>query len=244
MSDAIRRQFHAQLAEVKSEIVHLGALAMETIPRATAALLNGDLKAAQSLIDDDDIIDVKSIAIEDECMRLFALQQPMAGDLRSLMTAIKLNWDIERSADLSVNIGKAVRRIYGVELPPSVRGVVEQMSAEAHRLTRLAIDAYMDLDLSIAAALDDMDDRLDSLQADLMRTIFDAHETHGLGLQPAVQLALIGRYYERIGDHAVNIGERTQYLVTGWLPEHTGAARADARARHAADAQDDGATWS
>ena len=244
MSDESRRQFHAQLAEVKSEIVHLGALAIETIPRATAALLNGDLKAAQSLIDDDDIIDVKSIAIEEECMRLFALQQPIARDLRSLMTAIKLNWDIERSADLSVNIGKAVRRIYGVELPPGVRGVVEQMSEEAYRLTRLAIDAYMDLDVSIAAALDDMDDRLDSLQVDLMRTIFDAHETHGLALQPAVQLALIGRYYERIGDHAVNIGERTQYLVTGWLPEHTGAARADARAREAADARADGATWS
>ena len=140
MSDAIRRQFHAQLAEVKSEIVHLGALAMETIPRATAALLNGDLKAAQSLIDDDDIIDVKSIAIEDECMRLFALQQPMAGDLRSLMTAIKLNWDIERSADLSVNIGKAVRRIYGVELPPSVRGVVERNTLRYY----LAIDAFLE----------------------------------------------------------------------------------------------------
>jgi phosphate transport system protein len=244
MSDESRRQFHTQLAAVKAEIVHLGALAIETIPRATAALLNGDLKAAQALIDADDVIDVKSLEIEEECMRLFALQQPMARDLRALMTAIKLNWDIERSADLAVNIGKAVRRIYGVELPPAVRGVIEQMSEEAYRLTRLAIDAYMDLDVSIAAALDDMDDRLDSLQVDHMRTIFDAHETHGLPLQPAVQLALIGRYYERIGDHAVNIGERTQYLVTGWLPEHTGAARADARARGVTSGGADESTWS
>ena len=228
MPDETRRQFHDDLDALKSQIVHLGALAIETIPRATTALLNGDLAFAQALIDADDIIDLKSIEIEEECMRLLALQQPMARDLRALMTAVKLNWDIERSADLAVNICKAVRRIYGVALPHTVRGVVEQMSEEAYRLTRLAVDSYMDLDVSIAAALDDMDDRLDTLQVDLMRCIFDAHEREGLELQPAVQLALIGRYYERIGDHAVNMGERVQYLVTGWLPEHTGAARARA----------------
>jgi phosphate transport system protein len=240
MTEATRKQFHIDLDQLKADIVHLGALAIETIPQATAALLAGDLTAAQQLIDADDVIDVKSIAIEEESLRLMALQQPMARDLRALMTAVKLNWDIERSADLAVNICKAVRRIYGVELPHAVRGVLEQMSEEAFRLTRLALDSYLDLDVSIAAALDDMDDRLDSLQVDLMRTIFDAHEQHGLELQPAVQLALVGRYYERIGDHAVNMGERIQYLVTGWLPEHTGAARATARAAEAGD----GPQWS
>ncbi len=235
MSDQSRRHFHDDLDGLKSQIVHLGALAIETIPRATTALLNNDLGFAQALIDADDIIDLKSIEIEEECMRLLALQQPMARDLRALMTAVKLNWDIERSADLSVNICKTVRRIYGVALPHTVRGVVEQMSEEAYRLTRLAVDSYMDLDVSIAAALDDMDDRLDALQVDLMRCIFDAHENEGLELQSAVQLALIGRYYERIGDHAVNMGERVQYLVTGWLPEHTGAARARANSATSSD---------
>lgn len=225
MSDEIRKQFHLALDLVKADVVHLGALAIETVPRATAALLSGDLTAAQVVIDNDDVIDTKSISIEEECLRLLALQQPIARDLRAVMTAIKLNWDLERSADLAVNICKAIRRIYGVDLPPSVRGVIEQMSEEAFRLTRLAVDSYMDVDVSLAAALDDMDDRLDSLQVELMRVIFEAHDTQGLQLQTAVQLALIGRYYERIGDHAVNMGERVQYLVTGWLPEHTGAAR-------------------
>jgi phosphate transport system protein len=229
MTEEIRKQFHTQLEDVKAEIVHLGALTIESIPQATAALLAGDLKSAQRIIDADDIIDAKSIDIEEECMRLLALQQPMARDLRALMAAVKLNWDIERAADLAVNICKTIRRIYGIELPATVRGVIEQMSEEAYRLTRLAVDAYMDLDLSIAAALDDMDDRLDALQIELMSAIFEAHENHDLKLQTAVQLALIGRYYERIGDHAVNMGERVQYMVTGWLPEHTGAARARAR---------------
>ncbi len=80
----------------------------------------------------------------------------------------------------------------------------------------------------LAAALDDLDDRLDELHRTTSQAIFERDED--LELQPAVQLALIGRYYERIGDHAVNIGERVRYMVTGWLPEHTGAARPDARA--------------
>ena len=92
-----------------------------------------------------------------------------------------------------------------------------------------AIDAYVERDASLGAAIDDMDDTLDQLHRDYIEAIFQSHATHDLGLQAAVQLALIGRYYERIGDHAVNIGQRVQYMVTGWMPEHSGAARLKAR---------------
>ena len=235
MPDEARRSFHQQLDEVKTDIVRLAAMTTETIPRATQALLDSDLSAAQQIIDDDDIIDQQSIEVEEACLRLLALQQPMASDLRAVMTAIKLNWDLERSADLAVNICKTVRRIYGVTLTPQVRGIIEQMSEEAYRLMRLSVDAYMDANLALAAALDDMDDRLDALQADFVKAIFDAHEREQMPLGSAVQLALVGRYYERIGDHAVNIGERVQYMVSGWLPEHTGAARAEAKTRSEPD---------
>ena len=83
------------------------------------------------------------------------------------------------------------------------------------------------------SALDDMDNRLDDLQRDFVEGIFETHHASGLELRSAVQLAMIGRYYERIGDHAVNMGERVGYMVTGWLPEHTGAARMDLRRRQA-----------
>jgi len=238
MPDEARRSFHHQLDEIKTDIVRLAAMTTETIPRATQALLASDLSAAQQIIDDDDIIDQQSIEVEEACLRLLALQQPMASDLRAVMTAIKLNWDLERSADLAVNICKTVRRIYGVTLTPQVRGIIEQMSEEAYRLMRLSVDAYMDANLALAAALDDMDDRLDALQADFVKAIFDAHERDKMPLASAVQLALIGRYYERIGDHAVNIGERVQYMVSGWLPEHTGAARAEAKSRRDPDLPD------
>lgn len=233
MVEDSRKSFHHQLDDVKAQIVQLAALVTESIPRATQALLDMDLQAAQRVIDHDDVLDQKSTEIEEACLRLLALQQPMAGDLRALMTAIKLNWELERSGDLSVNITKTVRRIYGSTIDPRVRGLIEQMSEQAHILTRRALDAYATGDAALAAALDDMDDALDALQADYIQAIMRANEENKMPLNIAVQLALIGRYYERIGDHAVNIGERTQYMVTGWLPEHTGAARAEARARRA-----------
>jgi phosphate transport system protein len=231
MADESRKNFHHKLDELKADIVQLAAMVTESIPRATQALLDMDLQAAQRIIDHDDVIDHKSLAIEEQCLRLLALQQPMASDLRALMTAVKLNWEFERSGDLTVNICKTIRRIYGATFEPRLRGLIEQMSEQAYILTKRAVDAYALGDAALAAALDDMDDALDALQAEYVHTIIEVHDAQKLQLQTAVQLALIGRYYERIGDHAVNIGERTRYMVTGWLPEHTGAMRAEAKAR-------------
>ncbi|MBA3281416.1 MAG: phosphate uptake regulator PhoU [Acidimicrobiia bacterium] len=137
--------------------------------------------------------------------------------------------EIERSGDLVVNIAKGSRRIFGTELPSRLRGLIDQMGEEATRLFRLSIDSYIDGDAGVAAALDDLDDRLDAIHREYIQEIFLVHNGGELNVQAAVQLALIGRYYERIGDHAVNIGERVRYMVTGWLPEHTGAARNAAR---------------
>jgi phosphate transport system protein len=145
----------------------------------------------------------------------------MATDLRSLITAIRMVAEIERSADLAVNITKAARRMYGVELNPKLRGLIERLGEKSSQLFRLAIDAYVDRDAALAAALDDMDDAVDALHRDYISAIFETHGSGFTGLQPAVQLALVGRYYERIGDHAVNIGERVRYMVTGSLPDHT-----------------------
>jgi len=231
VTEESRKSVHHSLDDVRAEIVQLAALVTESIPQATRALLDMDLQAAQRVIDHDDVLDRKSAEIEEHCLRLLALQQPAAGDLRALMTAMKLNWELERSGDLSVNICKTVRRIFGSTIEPRIRGLIEQMSEHAHMLTRRAIDAYATGDAALAAALDDMDDALDTLQNDFIQAILRANENDRLPLNIAVQLALVGRYYERIGDHAVDIGQRTQYMVTGWLPEHIGAARAEAKAR-------------
>jgi phosphate transport system protein len=221
----IRKGFHHDLDMVRDDIVRLAGMTTEALGKATQVLLDGDLTLADEVVQHDDVLDVLAIEIEERCYQLLALQQPMATDLRSLITAIRMVAEIERSADLAVNITKAARRMYGVELTPKLRGLVERLGEKSAKLFRLAIDAYVDRDASLAAALDDMDDAVDSLHRDYIAAIFETHETGITDLQPAVQLALVGRYYERIADHAVNIGERVRYMVTGWMPEHTGAAR-------------------
>lgn len=220
-----RKSFHQTLDEIRTEMVHMAALVTEGIPRATETVLSGDLADAQRIIEGDDPLDAKAVELEELCYQQLALQQPMAGDLRGIVTAIRMISEIERSGDLVVNVAKGARRLFGTELPARLRGLIEQMGEEATRLFRLAIDAYVDEDAGMAAALDDLDDRLDAIHRDYVQEIFLANNAGEIQVQAAVQLALIGRYYERIGDHAVNIGERVRYMVTGWLPEHTGAAR-------------------
>jgi phosphate transport system protein len=225
-----RRSFHHQLDAIAEDIVRLCAMVGEFIGRGTEVLLTLDLKAAQALIEDDDEVDALTIDIEERCYQMLALQQPMAGDLRAIVTALRITSEIERSGDLMVNVAKGARRIYGMDAEPRLRGLVQRMSDEALRLLHIAVDAYVEKDDAKAAALDDMDDRLDAIHTEYIAQVLEACRAGNVDVQTAVQLALIGRYYERIGDHAVNMGERVRYMVTGWLPEHVGAARAAQRA--------------
>lgn len=225
MTQSPRVEYHEQLNDLRLQVLRLGEATIETIGRGTAAFLERDLGAAQELIDGDDVIDVLSLDIEEHCYQLLALQSPMAHDLRMIVCSLKLVSELERSADLMVNTCKAARRVYDVTIDPKLRGLIGDMSAEAMSITRQALGAFMNEDAALASALDDIDDRLDELQVHFIEEIFVAHHEERLAVRSAVQLAMIGRYYERIGDHAVNIGERVTYMVTGWLPEHTGAAR-------------------
>jgi phosphate transport system protein len=219
-----RSTFHQQLDDVQRDLIRAAARVTESIKRGTEALLTGDLAEAQAIIDGDQEINDLTLDIEERCFTMLARQQPMAGDMRALVTAIRLTSEIERSGDLMVNVAKAIRRLYGSEVPPTLRGLLQEMADEAVRLYGWAMDAYQERDAHLAGAIDDMDDRLDELHKEYIQAILQLHpDVHDV--QVAVQLALVGRYYERIGDHAVNIGERVQYMVTGWLPEHAGAAQ-------------------
>jgi phosphate transport system protein len=221
----LRTAYHQEIEDVRSKLVRLAGSVIEAIPRATSILLESDLEGANYLIASDDEIDARSLDLEEEIYRLMALQAPVAVDLRVLVSAVKILGEIERSADLAVNICKAARRLYGHALDPRLRGLITKMAEQAQALFTAAIDAYVDNDAAKAAAIDDMDSLLDALQGEFIQVIFESHAAARIDLQVAVQLAVVARFYERIGDHAVNIGERVNYTVTGWLPEHDGAAR-------------------
>ncbi len=139
----------------------------------------------------------------------------MAGDLRTLVTIIRVIHELERVGDLMVNVAKAARRLYPYHLDPKMRGLIQRMREQAVAQLRIAVEAFAERDPARAAALVDMDDVMDDLQKDLFRTIFASEVQDEDILQRAVQLALVGRYFERIADHAVNFGERVAFMVTG-----------------------------
>jgi phosphate transport system protein len=221
----LRKGFHQDLDTAREDLVHLAASVTELIPRATAVLLDGDLEGADYLIRGDDEIDARSLDLEELCYRIIALQAPVATDLRQVVALLRMVADIERSGDLATNICKAARRIYGHVLDPKLRGIISSMGGQAEKLYNEAIDAFVTNDAAKAAAIDDMDSYLDSLQKQFVQAIFESHAAGRIDLQVAVQLAMVARFYERIGDHAVNIGERVRFIITGWMPEHKGAER-------------------
>lgn len=223
--EELRKGFHHKLDELRDDTARLAAMAIEAIPRATEVLLSGDLDGANALINRDDEIDALAIEIEEQCYQQIALQAPVASDLRQLVSMVKIVADIERSADLTVNICKAARRIYGHELDPRLRGLIAKMGEQAQQLFSAALESFQEGNESKAAALDDMDTYLDSLQRQFIQAILEVHAQGNLDLQVAIQLAVVARFYERIGDHSVNIGEKVRFVVSGWLPELKGAQR-------------------
>ena len=213
--DEIRHTYRGQLDDLRVDVVRLGLMVTDAVAAATDAFLEADLAGAERVIHADLAIDELTHSLEDRCYTTLARQQPMASDLRMVVSVLRNIHELERSGDLMVNVAKATRRLYPVELPDPIRRIVEQMGHQAVIQLRLAIECFAESDCARATALEDMDDVMDDLQRELFRTMFALGRADEAGLQQMVQVALIGRFYERTADHAVNIGERVNYMVTG-----------------------------
>jgi phosphate transport system protein len=210
-----RKVFHEELEEVNGDVVRLAALATEAIQAGSAALLDFDLAGADKVIADDKMIDDLAHAIEERVYLLLARQQPMASDLRALVSILRVIHELERVGDLMRNVAKATRRLYPSELEPKLRGIIARMRDQATAQMRVATDAFADRDVHRAAALHDMDDVMDDLQKELFRYILGSSDHDEATVQRAVQTALVGRHFERIADHTVNLGDRVCFMVTG-----------------------------
>lgn len=234
MSDT-RAEFHQELERLQGETVRMAAMVTEGVSRVTEALLRLDVAAADQIIAADDDLDLVAVETEEAMIQVVALQAPVASDLRQLLVELRMVQEIERSGDLVTNIAKAIPRLGGAELSPQVRGLIDQMREEAIKLYHKAIDSYVERDASLASTVDEFDDRLDEVHDRYLEALFASFGTSRLTPQQGLQLAVIGRFYERIGDHAVNIAEKVVYMVTGRMPEHIGADRARARRDAAED---------
>ncbi|MDP8975478.1 MAG: phosphate signaling complex protein PhoU [Actinomycetota bacterium] len=217
-----RKRYHEELHQLTVDTVRLAAMAAEQIAAGTEALLSSDLAGAERVINEDKHIDDLFHAIEENAYFVLARQSPMASELRTVIAILRVIHEVERCGDLMVNVAKATRRLYPYGLDPKVRGLLQRMGEQAGAQLRLAVVAFDDGDVVKAAAVEDMDDVMDDLTKALFRTIFAVGAADETELQRAVQIALVGRYYERIADHAVNVSQRVHFIVTGTLADHEG----------------------
>jgi phosphate transport system protein len=212
----MRDQYYEQLDSIVDDLVALTNNVRRAVSGATVALLNADGQVAETVIANDKQIDEETELIEERALLLLATQQPVATDLRQLVATLRMVADLDRMGDLSVHIAKvARRRMPDSAVPENLRPTIVQMAAVADQMIDAASRIVANRDIVAAERLEDEDDEMDQLRRSLFRILLS--DDWGHGVEPAIDLALLGRYYERIGDHAVSMARRVVYLVTGEL---------------------------
>jgi phosphate transport system protein len=209
-----REQFHTELRSLEQEILRMGALVEEQMARAVQSLSERNLELADRVIADDDVVDALEMDIERRCLRLLALQQPMARDLRTISTALKIITDLERMADHAADIAKVTKRLAAEEL---IKPLVDipRMATVAAQMVRAALNAYIERDVDMALDMIRMDDEVDHLYGDIFRELLDIMRERPDTVRQATYLLFVANYLERIADHATNLGEWVMYMVTG-----------------------------
>ena len=190
----------------------------ERVAEVTSAMLDADVELADAIIATDDDMDQRSLRVEEQCIEALLSDQLVDADLRFVVAALHINGDIERSADLTANIARAIGRLQGARPDDQVRDLVARMSVQAQTLFRRAGESLKARDAESAASIVELDDVLDDLHSTYIQTVIQGARRGSLDAQQSMQLALVGRFYERIGDHAGNIGERVRFMVDGRLP--------------------------
>ncbi|MFC4590642.1 phosphate signaling complex protein PhoU [Sphaerisporangium corydalis] len=219
----MRDAFHDELNALNDRLVEMTSLVRSAISRATTALLDADLQLAESVISQDAEVNRLYAEIETSIFELMATQQPVAVDLRVAITALRMGGDLERMGDLAEHVAKIARmRHPDSAIPPEVRDTILEMGQIAERLVTKTGSCIANHDVELAKELDDDDDAMDRLHRRLFRVLLSKDWAHGI--EPAIDITLTGRYYERYADHAVRVARDVVYLVTGSRPESNSAS--------------------
>ncbi len=206
---ASREEFDRELEAIEAKVIELFGMVAEDLPVATQALLTGSKEAGQVLVEREQAIDALYLEIEGLANRLILLQSPAAIDLRFLLSVLRIVPELERSHDLVVQIAGAGTHLLGEELSPRTRGLVERMGELASGMWRQAADSWYQRDHSVAAVLDEKDDEMDELHISLTAELAAGQ----MALPVIMEMTMVARCYERLGDHAVNIARRVTYLA-------------------------------
>jgi phosphate transport system protein len=221
MADRVVRHFQEELGQLKTRLLEMGGLAEDRVRASIEGLVARDMEIVESVRTGDAPINQLHIEIDNRSFTLLALHQPMAVDLRAIVSAVKINTDLERVGDLAVNIAEAVTRY--LRHPP-VKELIDipRMARIAQTMLRDALDAYVRRDTAMAEAVLNQDDELDGLKTQVFRELltYMLQDTHTI--EPALDLILISRHLERIGDHATNVAEDVIFMVSARDVRHHG----------------------
>jgi len=204
-----RQEFERELEGIEAKVIELFAMVAEDLPSATQALLSGSNEMLATLIEREQAINALYAEIEELVNREILLQAPVASDLRFLLSVLRIVPELERSHDLVVQVASRANHILGEDLSPRTRGIVERMGSLSSDMWRQAVDSWYQRDRSAAAALEVRDDEMDELHASLIGELASG----GMTLPVTMEMTLVARFYERLGDHAVNIARRVVYLA-------------------------------
>jgi phosphate transport system protein len=204
-----RQEFERELEAIEGKVIELFAMVAEDLPEATRALLNGDREVVRVLRERGQVIDALYPEIEELVNREILLQAPVASDLRFLLSVLRIVPELSRAHHLVVSIAGRANHILSQDLSPRCRGLVEQMGTLASEMWRQAADSWYQRDRSAASALDLRDGEMDELHASLIGEL----AAGGMTIPVTMEMTLVARFYERLGDRAVNIGHRVIYLA-------------------------------
>jgi phosphate transport system protein len=221
-SEARGRHFQDELERLKARLLVMGGLAEEQVRQAVLGLVHRDRDVIARVLAGDDPLNALHIELDNRCFTLLALYQPMAVDLRAIVAAVKINTDLERVGDLAINIAEAAQRYVG---HPPVKKLIDipRMANIAQSMLRDALDAFVRGDTALAQNVLNEDDALDSLKTQIFRELLTFMLADPTTIEPALDLILVSRHLERIGDHATNIAEDVIFMVSARDVRHHAA---------------------
>ncbi len=215
MTTHLTRAMH----RIKKEILSLGAMVEDRFKRAIYAIKTEDLEQAQDIIDTDFKVDEREVEVEEECLKTLALYQPVATDLRLIVAVIKINNDLERIADYAVNIAQRYKT--SARNSNKFKYDYTAMAEQAANMLKLSLDALVGMDVDMAYTVREMDREVNAMRNDAYRTMKADIRRHPEMVEEIINMYLISRHIERVGDHTKNIAEEVIYLIEGEIIRHS-----------------------
>ncbi len=213
------RHIERQLGNLKEKIRRVGTVVEEAISKSISAVINRDVQLAQRVLANDELIDRMEVEVEEECLKILALYQPVAADLRFVVAVLKINNDLERMGDLAKNIAKRVAQLEGagpVDLPPEIR----TMAMQAEEMVRECLAAVIDADPVLARRIREQDDVVDDARQKVRKRILAGIKEHPENVEVLLRVNSITKHIERIADMATNVAEDVIYMVEGDIVRH------------------------